>query len=97
MSIEFSYQIVSVDAQARCMEVVYAAEGHQTMHIGARLPFVGESLEDVIKMYAPIPLWLEAQMEVVVPDVGSSGTVIPPAPEPTVAQDQAVVTGADSL
>ena len=77
MSIEYTYEIVSVDEAARCMEVVYSAEGHQTMHIGARLPFVGESLESVIEAYAPVPLWLEMATPVSVPQVGTSGTVAP--------------------
>ena len=83
MSIEYTYEIISVDQAARCMEVVYSSEGHQTMHIGARLPFEGEALEDVIKAFAPVPLWLELAMPVVAPQVGLVGTITPePAPEP---------------
>ena len=82
MSITYTYEIISVDQVARCMEVVYSAEGHQTMHIGARLPFEGESLEAVIKAFAPVPLWLELATPVVAPPVGLSG-VISPDPEPT--------------
>lgn len=77
MSIAFKYTVINVDEAARCMEVVYEAEGHQTMHIGARLPFEGEALESVIQMFAPIPLWVEAMTPVVVPQVGASGVVIP--------------------
>jgi hypothetical protein len=77
MSIEYTYEIISVDEAARCMEVVYTSEGRQTMHIGARLPFVGESLEAVIQMYAPVAYWLEQEAEVVVPDVGVGGVVVP--------------------
>ena len=85
MSIEYTYEIVNVDESARCMEVVYSASSHQTMHIGARLPFEGESLEDVIKAFAPVPLWLELARPVQVPMVGVQGTVAPdPEPEPTV-------------
>jgi hypothetical protein len=76
MNIQYTYEIVSVDEAARCMEVVYSSEGHQTMHIGARLPFEGESLESVIQMYAPLAYWREQEMSVVVPNVGVSGTVI---------------------
>lgn len=82
MSIAYTYKIVSVDAAARCMEVVYTAEGHQTMHIGARLPFEGESLQAVVDQYAPVAYWLEQVRPVVVPQVGTSGMVQPPAPEP---------------
>lgn len=83
MSIQYTYQIIKVDEAARCMEVVYSADGHQTMHIGARLPFEGEALEDVIKAFAPVPLWLELARPVQVPVVGVQGTVGPePKPEP---------------
>jgi hypothetical protein len=82
MSIQYTYEIVSVDAAARCMEVIYRADGHQTMHIGARLPYEGEALEDVIAAYAPVPHWKEQRLPVVVPQVGASGTVAPPEPAP---------------
>jgi len=81
MSIEYTYEIVSVDATARCMEVVYSAAGHQTMHIGARLPYEGEALESVIAMYAPVRYWEEQQLPVVIPQVGVTGTVAHVVPE----------------
>lgn len=81
MSIAYTYKIIAVNEAARCMEVVYSAEGHQTMHIGARLPFEGEALEDVIKAFAPVPLWVELATPVVAPQVGLTGTV---EPEPEV-------------
>lgn len=77
MSIEYTYEIVNVDETARCMEIVYSAEGHQTMHIGARLPYVGETLESIIAMYSPVIYWQEQTRPVVLPQVGSSGTVAP--------------------
>jgi len=80
MSITYTYEIIVVNETARCMEVVYSAEGHQTMHIGARLPFEGEALEDVIKSFAPVPLWIERATPVVAPQVGAKGTIKPPAP-----------------
>jgi hypothetical protein len=87
MSITYTYEIIKVDEAARCMEVVYSAEGHQTMHIGTRLPFEGEALEDVIKAFAPVPLWVELATPVVAPQVGVTGTVVP-EPEPVVEQEQ---------
>jgi hypothetical protein len=83
MSIEYTYTIIKVDESARCMEVIYEAAGHSTMHIGARLPFDGESLEDVIKMYAPVQMWIDMAATVFVPEVGTSGTVVPSATEQT--------------
>jgi hypothetical protein len=73
MSINFNYEIIAVDEAAKCMEVVYSAPNRQTMHIGARLPFEGETLESVILMYAPIRYWEEQELKVVAPAVGTSG------------------------
>ena len=79
MSIAYTYEIVSVDQAARCMEVVYTSAGRQTMHIGARLPYEGEPLELVVDMYSPVRYWEEQEATVVVPAVGTSGTVTPPS------------------
>ena len=78
--ITYTYEIVNVDEAARCMEVVYSSEGRQTIHVGARLPYEGELLEDVIKAFAPVPFWREQEMPVVVPQVGLSGTVVEASP-----------------
>lgn len=101
MNITYSYEITAVNQAARCMEIVYSAEGHQTLHIGARLPYEGEPLEQVVRMYAPVRYWEEQQLAVVVPEVGASG-VLEPIPEPVleqVAQDQIqpTVQGAEML
>lgn len=101
MSITYSFEIIAVDEAARCMEIVYTAEGHQTMHIGARLPYEGETLEDIVRMYEPVRYWEEQQLAVVVPQVGVSGTLDPlPIPEPVPtepAQDQPTVIGSQTL
>lgn len=80
MSIEYTYEIIAVNAEARCMEVVYRADGHPTQHIGTRLPYEGEPLESVVAMYAPIRHWEELQAPVVIPQVGVTGTITPQAP-----------------
>lgn len=79
MSISYNYEIISVDQSARVMEVVYTAEGRQTMHISARLTYQGESLEAVIDMYSPVAYWREQEAQVVVPALGSGsiGQVVP--------------------
>lgn len=76
MNIQYTYEVVSVDEAARCMEIVYSSEGHQTMHIGARLPYEGESVEDVVKMFEPTILWAEKTRPVLTPQVGVTGTVV---------------------
>lgn len=83
MITEYTYEIIAVDQAARCMEVVYSSGGRQAMHIGARLPYVGESLEGVIHMYAPLAYWREQETAVVVPNLGG-GSINVPVPEPIV-------------
>jgi len=75
MSILYNYEIIKVDEAARVMEVVYTSEGRQTMHIGARLPYEGESLEAVIQMFSPVPYWLEQEAQTLPVAVGITGTI----------------------
>lgn len=90
MSIQYTYTIESVDTEARCMVVVYSADGHTTQHIGARIPFDGESLEDVIAAYAPVAYWEAQKRPLAVPVVGATGTVSPPAVEPEAVYQEPV-------
>lgn len=75
MSINYSYKIISVDEQARCMEVIYTAEGREMQHIGARLPYEGETVEQIVRMYAPVAYWLEKERVIVAPEIGLSGAI----------------------
>lgn len=75
MAINYTYEIINVDQTARCMEIVYSAQGHETLHIGARLPYEGETLEQIVRMYSPVSYWLEKTRNVVVPTVGHGGAI----------------------
>ena len=87
MSIQYTYTIESVDTAARSMVVVYEADGHATQHIGTHIPYEGESLEDVIAMYAPVRYWEQQALTLVVPVVGASGTIVPVVVEEPVVND----------
>ena len=75
MSIQYTYSVLKVDESARVMEVIYTAAGRQTMHVGARLPYVGESLESVVEMYSPVAYWLEQEAQVAAVSEGATGTI----------------------
>lgn len=92
MTITYTYEIISVDQAARCMEVVYASEGNPTMHIGARLPFEGETLEAVVQMYAPVRYWEELKTPVATVNPGTGGNVVVPEPIAPTPADLAVQT-----
>lgn len=86
--ITYTYEIISVDEPARCMEVVYRSDAYGVMHVGARLPFEGEALEQVITMFAPVQEWRLRDMSVVAPEVGLSGEMTDAEPAPIPLADQ---------
>jgi hypothetical protein len=90
MSITYTYEIISVDQAARCMEVVYTSERNPTMHIGARLPYEGETVEAVVEMYAPLRYWEEQKTPTVAVSIGQSGTISPSTVDPRTAAANAV-------
>lgn len=86
--ITYTYEIIAVDEAARSMEVVYTSETHGVMHVGARLPFEGEPLEQVIVMFAPVQEWRLRDMAVVAPKVGAAGQMTDAEPAPPPLEDQ---------
>jgi hypothetical protein len=71
----YTYEITSVDEQARVMEVVYTHETHGSVLVGVRLPFEGEDLELLIRSYSPAQNWRELEATVVPPAIGLSGEI----------------------
>lgn len=98
-AITYSYEVVSVDTEARVMEVVYTSEGRQSYRIGCRLPFDGETLDQVIAMYAPVQFWRQQETPILTVEVGVSGQKTdgapppPPTPEETLAMFTAAIDG----
>lgn len=81
--ITYNYEIIKVDKQSKCMEVVYSSPGKPTLHIGARLPYVGETLDSIIQMYSPVRMWEEQEAQVQDVAVGLTGSWSPATPTVT--------------
>ena len=77
MTYTYTYQVVSVNADARCMEVRFETPGKPPVNVGVRLPSPGENLGDVINAYAPTAYWDELARPVVLPEVGATGSIAP--------------------
>lgn len=73
--ISYTYKIQKVDATSKVMEIEYSADGYATLLIGARLPLLSETLEQVVQSYAPIGTWVQEKAEVQVPAEGRVGTI----------------------
>jgi hypothetical protein len=61
MNLEYTYEIISVDAPAQCMVVKYSSAEREPFLIGVRLPFEGEPLEAVIESFSPMAHWLSLE------------------------------------
>ena len=88
MTIKYTYEITNVDIKSNTMQVLYQAEGYNTVSITMHLPYESESIEDTIKFYEPINYWNEKYMnETLISkdkkftkdfiDVGIAGTIEP--------------------
>ena len=88
---EYTWKIIESDVKNRCMLVEYVSEGRQTYTISTRLPSAEEPLDAVIEMFAPLPLWAEADRVVLPVEVGLSGAKTvntAPAEEETATPEQ---------
>lgn len=90
MNINYNYSIINVDHNAKSMEIVYDSPQYGVLHVGARLPWEGETVEDIVRMYNPVAYWIEqgrAPIEVVEGACGSQTIDFPdpdaPPPPPT--------------
>jgi hypothetical protein len=85
IDLEYTFEVVAVHPELNSMEIVYKAEGHDAILVGAPLPRVGEPLQNVIRAYVPWGMWEARTVEYQVVEVGTSGThrtVEPLAAEP---------------
>ena len=73
MKIDYTYTIANVDEQAKSMEIIYNSPEFGVLHVGARLPWKGETLDDIVLMYNPTAYWLEQAKETEPVEDGASG------------------------
>ena len=55
------------------MEIVYRNPTYGTLHVGARLPYENETVDQIVSMYAPIATWLEQDKKPIQVSVGLTG------------------------
>jgi hypothetical protein len=93
--INYTYEIIHVDEGSRCMEIVYRSDTYGVMHVGARLPFDGEPLEQVISIFSPVAEWRLRDLAVSPPPQGATGSMTDSIP--TVPLDVQVRVARDGL
>lgn len=91
----YTYKITSTNPDLAAMTVEFSAPDYPTVEVGARMPFVGEALNDLIASIAPIGYWLDSKKAVAAVQVGATAAVTVPVvtpPEPPVAGPPTRVT-----
>lgn len=88
MAETFTYQVVRVDNEAGVMDVIYSAEGKESLTVGVPIPRVGEDMALHMASYAPVGQWRPADTTLADIQVGMAGEIakaaVPEAPASTV-------------
>lgn len=80
--ITYTYEIVRVDPTNKVMDIQYTSPVHGTILVGARMPWEGETVEDIVRTYEPVRYWIEQTLNVAPVTTGAGGTIqIPATPE----------------
>jgi hypothetical protein len=72
---KFSYEIVSVNENAKSMDVRFTADGHAPFLVGVPMPKVGEDIREIMAAFAPISMWQQRAAEVQSVTAGATGEV----------------------
>lgn len=75
-TLDYSYEIVSVNTENNFMEVKYMSPGKQDVTVGVHLPIQGVSLDDHLKSYAPMNVWNMVSTRTYAPQVGTKGNYV---------------------
>jgi hypothetical protein len=71
--IDYTYELTEVIEEQNQMMVKFSSPGREDIIVGTPLPTEGIDLKDFLYSYAPIPIWLENDRKVFVPEVGATG------------------------
>jgi|LakMenEpi03Aug12_release.lakeMendotaPanAssembly.Ray.scaffolds.fasta_scaffold51509_2 hypothetical protein len=71
--IDYTYELTEVIEEQNQMMVKFSSPGREDIIVGTPLPTEGIDLKDFLYPYAPIPIWLENDRKVFVPEVGATG------------------------
>jgi hypothetical protein len=74
-TISYTYEITRVDPDAKAMDILYTSPEYGTMLVGARMPWEGETVEQIAAMYSPVRNWVEQTLSVASVAVGTGGAV----------------------
>lgn len=74
--IEYTFKVVESDEAAKRMVVLYKTPGREDITIFVPLPKTADATAEIVKTYAPIPMWLEKDRQVAHVPSGTNGTLL---------------------
>lgn len=74
-TINYSYEITRVDPENKAMDITYTSEQYGSITIGARMPWEGETVDDVVRMFSPVRYWVEKEQATSQVWLGYSGSL----------------------
>lgn len=89
-TISYTYEITRVDPDAKAMDILYTSPEYGTTLVGARMPWDGETVEQIAQMYSPVRNWIEQTLAVAPVSAGTSGdlSVVLVAPDTPPTRDE---------
>lgn len=73
--ITYTYEIVRVDPQNKAMDIQYTSPQYGSILVGARMPWEGETVEDIVRAFEPVRYWIEQTLNVASVTAGLGGTI----------------------
>lgn len=73
MKIQFSATIKERNEAAKCMTVLYKRQGFKDVEVGVRFPYIGESIDSLLALAAPMETWAAEVGKVVMVEPGVVG------------------------
>lgn len=73
--ITYTYEIVRVDPTNKVMDIQYTSPVHGSILVGARMPWEGETTEDIVRNFEPVRYWVEQTLNVAPVVEGAGGTI----------------------
>jgi len=76
MLIEFTWAITSVNTTSNTMIVEYLPTDGEASSLNMPIPYLGQSIDDHVKKYAPVTRWRDATQNFATVAVGTQGSAI---------------------
>jgi hypothetical protein len=94
MITSYTYKIVATYPELGTMDILFSSDGYPDLLVGATMPITGQTIEDVVRAYAPLGQWIRGKLGFVEVPVDTTGVIEVPV---ATAQEIAVPSGIQTI